>query len=250
MSLNFYALLMAFAVLIITVISGIFPFFKRLNNPSGFSFPIGEALANGVFLGAGLIHMLGDSASDFNSLNIDYPYPFLIAGVTILFFLLMEHIGVGASKSNKTSSSTLAVIATIMLSIHSFFAGAALGIATSAALAWVVFFAIIAHKWAASFALSLTINKAKLNFNMRVLLFVVFCAMAPVGILFGQVAQSYFTNPLIEPIFTAIAAGTFIYMGTLHGLERSVLITDCCNTREYTFVIIGFTIMAVVAIWT
>lgn len=38
-------------------------------------------------------------------------------------------------------------------------------------------------------------------------------------------------------------------MGTLHGLERSILIKDCCNTKQYTFVIIGFALMAIVAIW-
>jgi zinc transporter ZupT len=250
MSLNIYELMMALIILIITLISGIIPFIKRMNNPLGFSFPIGEALANGVFLGAGLIHMLGDSASDFNELHIDYPYPFLIAGATILFFLLIEHIGVSASKSSKTSSNTLAIITTIMLSIHSFFAGAALGISTSSAIAWVIFLAIIAHKWAASFALSLTINKAKLKFNLRIVLFILFSLMAPLGVLFGQGAQLYFTNPLVQPIFTAIAAGTFIYMGTLHGLERSVMVNECCNTKEYSFVIIGFTVMAIVAIWT
>ena len=248
--MNNFEILMAVVIFLLTIVSGLFPFIKRVNNPAGFSFPIGEALANGVFLGAGMIHMLGDSASDFMDLHIDYPYPFLIAGITILFFLLIEHIGAGASKNNKMNSSFMAVMATIMLSIHSFFAGAALGISTTAAVAIVIFIAIIAHKWAASFALSLNINKAKLSFIVRLVLFFIFSLMAPLGILFGQSAQVYFTNPYIQPIFTAIAAGTFIYMGTLHGLDRSVMIKECCNTREYTFVILGFIIMAVVAIWT
>ncbi|MEY8702692.1 zinc transporter, partial [Francisella philomiragia] len=72
----------ATSIFFVTIIFGIFPFVKKATNPDGFKFPIGEALASGVFLGAGLIHMLGDAASDFFSLNVDYPYPFMISGVT------------------------------------------------------------------------------------------------------------------------------------------------------------------------
>jgi solute carrier family 39 (zinc transporter), member 1/2/3 len=250
MSLNYYQLLVAMIILLTTIFSGVIPFIKRVNNPIGFSFPIGEAFANGIFLGAGLIHMLGDSAREFFYLKFDYPYPFLIAGTTVLFFLLIEHICVAISKGNKTKSSYFAIVATMMLSVHSFFEGAALGISSSLAIAGVIFLAIIAHKWAASFALSLTINQSKLKYKFRLILFITFAVMTPIGILFGQWTQVYFTNPLIQPIFTAIAAGTFIYMGTLHGLERSIMITKCCNTKEYCFVIIGFIIMSIVAIWS
>ena len=238
------------AIFVITIVSGILPFVKKAMNPEGFSLPIGEALANGVFLGAGLIHMLGDSSSDFAQLN-DYPFAFLIAGAVILFFLLMEHIGSSLAKNNKDNLAFMAVMATIMLSVHSFFTGASLGVSNSLGLSIVIFIAIIAHKWAASFALSICINKTKLSISVRLLLYIVFALMAPLGIVFGSGAQEFFgNNPYIQPVLTAIAAGTFIYMGTLHGLERSILIKDCCNLKQYGFVILGFALMAVVAIWT
>ncbi|API86049.1 ZIP family metal transporter [Francisella uliginis] len=244
-----FNIIAAILIFFVTVIFGIFPFVKKATNPEGFKFPIGEALASGVFLGAGLIHMLGDSASDFFSLKIDYPYPFMIAGVTILFFLFMEHVGGSLAKSNKGNSSFMAIMATIMLSIHSFLAGAALGVSPQLSVAIIVLLAVIAHKWAASLALSIVINKSNLQFLTRFLLFFGFTLMGPIGILFGANVQSHVSNPYIEPTITAIAAGTFIYMGTLHGLERSILIKDCCNTKQYTFVIIGFALMAIVAIW-
>ncbi|AJI74230.1 ZIP Zinc transporter family protein [Francisella philomiragia subsp. philomiragia ATCC 25015] len=245
-----FQLTVLLVILVVTAISGIYPFVKKANNQDGFHFPVGEALASGVFLGAGLIHMLGDSAGDFSELNIDYPFPFLIAGITILLFLLLEHIGGALSKSNKGNLSFMAIMATIMLSIHSFFEGAALGLSEELSVALVIFLAIIAHKWAASFALAISINKTSLRFLARLILFIIFVFMTPLGILFGQAAHNYVSNPFVEPTFTAIAAGTFIYMGTLHGLDRSVLIKDCCNTKQYSFVIIGFSIMAIVAIWT
>ncbi|MEY8765574.1 MULTISPECIES: ZIP family metal transporter [Francisella] len=245
-----FQLTILLVILFVTAISGIFPFVKKANNPEGFHFPIGDALASGVFLGAGLIHMLSDSAGDFSELNIDYPFPFLIAGITILLFLLLEHIGGALSKSNKGNLSFMAIMATIMLSIHSFFEGAALGLSEQLSVALVIFLAIITHKWAASFALAISINKTSLRFLARIILFIIFVFMTPLGILFGQAAHNYVSNPFVEPTFTAIAAGTFIYMGTLHGLDRSVLVKDCCNTKQYSFVIIGFAIMAIVAIWT
>ncbi|MFT4694392.1 MAG: zinc transporter 1/2/3 [Francisella sp.] len=248
--MNNFQITVLLVILVVTAVSGIFPFVKKASMPAGFKFPAGDALANGIFLGAGLIHMLGDSANDFADLHIDYPFPFLIAGITILFFLLIEHVGGALSKNNKGNLSFIAIMATIMLSIHSFFEGAALGLSEELSVAFVIFVAIIAHKWAASFALAININKTNLKFIARIMLFSIFVMMTPLGILFGQAAQNYVSNPFIEPVFTAIAAGTFIYMGTLHGLDRSILIKDCCNTKQYTFVMIGFAIMAIVAIWT
>ena len=40
----------------------------------------GEAFAAGIFLGAGLIHMLGDSQSAFDAANVDYPFAMVICG--------------------------------------------------------------------------------------------------------------------------------------------------------------------------
>ena len=75
--------------------------------------------------------------------------------------------------------------------------------------------------------------------------------MTPLGIYFGDViSTSLAEHTLIQPIFSSIAAGTFLYLGTLHGLSRSFMIEKCCNLKNFTYVIIGFSLMAVVAIWT
>ncbi|AFJ43941.1 ZIP Zinc transporter [Francisella orientalis str. Toba 04] len=160
--------------------------------------------------------MLSDSAGDFAELNIDYPFPFLIAGITILLFLLLEHIGGALSKNNKGNLSFMAIMATIMLSIHSFFEGAALGLSEELSVALVIFLAIIAHKWAASFALAININKTNMNFITRFMLFTIFVIMTPLGIVFGQAAHNYVTTPFIEPTFTAIAAGTLYIIWELY----------------------------------
>lgn len=238
-------------VLAVAFISGIYPFMKRLKDQSGHGFPIGESLAAGVFLGAGLMHMLGDSAQEFASKGFDYPFPFLLAGTTFLLLLFIEHVSREVYEHRSASSPTFAVLAVVMLSIHSFLAGAALGLSDSISVVIILLLAIVAHKWAASFSLAVQINKSSINMRLGFILFLVFAVMTPLGILFGSDITNHFSKyPLLEPIFSALAAGTFLYLGTLHGLKHSVLIEKCCDLKRFNFVIIGFAIMAIVAIWT
>ncbi len=243
-------LLMTAVIFLLTVVSGCIPFILKLKNPGKYNFPVGEAIANGVFLGAGLIHMLADASDGFSKLGFDYPWAFVICGATFLVFLLSEHIGFFMKKHNKNQSLFIAIASTIMLSIHSFFAGAALGIATNVSLSIILFIAIVAHKWAASFSLSVYINKTSLKLSNRIGLFLAFSLMVPLGIYFGNMlTHHYLRNVFIQPIFSSIAAGTFIYLGTLHGFKKVISEKGCCDLFQYFYVIMGFLLMAVVAIW-
>ena len=239
-------------ILVVTAIAGYYPFFKRIKDRTArLDFPIGESLACGVFLGAGLMHMLGDSAQDFIHEGYNYPVPFLLAGITFLVLLLLEHIGREIYEKDGGGSSGFAILAMLMLSIHSFLAGAALGLSQSLSVAVVILLAILAHKWAASFALSVQLNKSTLSIRTGLSLFTIFALMVPLGILLGDFATQHLAqHPLLEPVFSALAAGTFLYLGTLHGLKQSVMVEKCCNLKRFSYVIVGFVIMAVVAIWT
>jgi zinc transporter ZupT len=238
-------------IFIVTWIAGFYPFFKKSKSKTVIQFPIGESLAAGVFLGAGLIHMLGDASQGFNQLHYNYPIAFLIAGCVFLLFLLLEHIGREFHQRSDTNNNAFAILATVMLSIHSLLMGAALGLGDSFSLIFIVLLAILAHKWAASFALATQINKSNLSFKAGILLFFIFSLMVPIGIVLGSIVTTSLGHyPIIEPIFSALAAGTFLYLGTLHGLEQAALIKQCCTLKNYYYVILGFGIMAVVAIWT
>lgn len=214
-------------------------------------FPAGEAVACGVFLGAGLIHMLGDADQGFIAMGYHYPFAFLIAGASFLFLLLLEHVGNELQEHQKGAGKGMALLATLMLSLHSLFEGAAVGISASLVTASVLAFAIIAHKWAASFSLSLQINKSHLSLPAGLGCFLIFAIMTPLGIIMGDaVNQATGSYHWLTPVFSALAAGTFLYIGTLHGLRRATMIERCCNMREFSFMILGFAIMAIVAIWT
>lgn len=245
--IKFISILLIFAV---AFVAGLYPFFKKWRRGIA-DLPIGQALASGVFLGAGLIHMLGDASADFSALHVEYPLAFLIAGTTFLAFLALEHLGREYYEHDGAHANSFAIIAFVMLSIHSLFAGAALGLGEHISVVIVLLLAILAHKWAASFALATQITQSHLGKKMGVLFFLIFTVMTPLGIVFGSIVSSTLNHhSLIEPIFSSIAAGTFLYLGTLHGLSRSFMVEKCCNLKNFSYVIIGFAIMAIVAIWT
>lgn len=245
-------LISLFAILLISLASGFYPFYKKFKlTANNRDFPFGESLACGVFLGAGLIHMLGDANQQFSDRGYHYPFALLIAGIVFLILLLLEHIGREVYEHDGAASTGFVFLSVFLLAIHSFLEGTALGLSTKLTVFVLLLFAILAHKWAVSFALAIQINKSHVSLLMGILLFVIFATMSPLGILVGNVISSHdSSNQLLEPIFTALAAGTFIYLGTLHGLKQAIMIDKCCDLKRFSWVVFGFAIMAVVAVWT
>ena len=239
-----------FLILLSTIVAAIYPFFRSIKNPKKADFPSGEALSGGIFLGAGLLHMLQEGSTHFHKLGYVYPIAFLLAGITFLILLLFEHICREIYAHKNSNNPVFVYLTIIMLAIHSFLEGAALGLSDSYSLMIIIFIAILAHKWAASFALAVQINKSNLSVSTSLLLCTVFALMTPAGILSGTTTMTHIQNyPLLEPIFISLAAGTFLYLGTLHGLKQAVMIDKCCDLKHFMFVLMGFAIMAVVAVW-
>ena len=215
------------------------------------SIGLGEAFAAGIFLGAGLIHMLGDAQSAFDAAQVGYPFAMVICGSVMLLLPWIEHWANHGTESSSTNSKLLPVSAVAMLSIHSLLMGAAFGISSSLALTLVIFLAVLAHKGAASFALGLELGRSKFSSRSAWRLFLVFVVMFPVSALLGQsLSVASDAHPLVEASISAAAAGTFLFFGTLHGLASTPLVNRCCNQREFMAAVGGYAVMAVVAIWT
>jgi len=254
-SLIFSKIIYALIIFIISVLSGLLPLTyasknKAQNKLNSSEFVIGEALASGVFLGAGLLHMLSDAAKDFNELGYHYPYAYLLCGIIFLALLLLEHVGKEVSDHSGENSPLFALLAAAMLAIHSLFEGVALGVRGDLSLIIIVFIAIMAHKWADSYSLAIHIGKSRLPVKIQWILFFIFTIMTPLGIFFGNyINTELVANNILAPVFTSLAAGTFLYIGTLHGLNRAVMVERCCNLHDYMYVIIGFSLMAMVGIW-
>ena len=189
----------------------------------------GEAFAAGIFLGAGLIHMLGDAQSSFDEAQVSYPFAMVICGGIMLILLWIEHWANHEVDHASGNSKLLALTAVLMLSIHSVLMGAAFGITSSVAMTVVIFIAVLAHKGSASFALGLELGRSSFSRVSAWRLFLLF-VMFPIGALLGElVSAAGDAHPLFEASIAAAAAGTFLFFGTLHGLASTPLIQRCCN---------------------
>ncbi len=240
-------LFFSLSILVVILLAGWYPFKKRLRD-AHVDFPVGETLATGVFLGAGLLHMLPEANAMFGKMGYNYPFAFIITGIVFLLFLWFEHLGKELYHHQDKTHPAFAIVAWLMLSVHSLVLGAALGFSKEFPLIIMLFFAIITHKWAESFAIAVQLNKSSLTTLKSSIFFLIFAFMTPLGIFIGYYfGQGIETTSLFDPILIATSAGTFLYLGTLHGLERCVMVERCCNLRDFSFVIIGFLLMASVA---
>lgn len=235
-------------IFIVILLAGWYPFKKRAKEEEHIDFPVGETLATGVFLGAALLHMLPEADHLFVRLGYHYPFAFIITGAVFLIFLWFEHLGKELYHHHDSRHPAFALLAWTMLSIHSIMLGAALGLAHYNSMIIMLFLAIITHKWAESFAIAVQLNKSSMSTKTNILFFLIFSLMTPIGIYCGwYFGHGIETHSIFDPMLLAASAGTFLYLGTLHGLERCVMVERCCNLRDFSFVIIGFLLMAFVA---
>jgi zinc transporter ZupT len=238
------------AIFVVILIAGWYPFRRRIQEGKHLELPIAETLATGVFLGAALLHMLPQSNALFQAQGYHYPFAFILTGAVFLLFLWFEHLGQELYHHRSAEHPAFALLAWAMLSIHSLMLGAALGLSREQPIIIMIFLAIITHKWAESFAIAVELNKSALQTSTSIIFFLLFSLMTPLGIYLGwYFGHGLETQSLFDPLLMAASAGTFLYLGTLHGLERCVLVERCCNLRDFSFVIIGFLLMASVAIY-
>lgn len=249
MTIPFLKLIFAITITIVILLAGLYPFRRKQScGHVHHDFSIGETLATGVFLGAGLLHMLPEAHNLFVEMNYQYPYAFIIAGTVFLVFLWFEHLGRELYHHKDAAHPAFALMAWFMLSLHSLMLGTALGLNQASSMVIMLFLAIITHKWAESFAIAVQLNKSALSKRQSLALFIIFSLMTPIGIFIGwYFGRGVETHSLLDPILMAASAGTFLYLGTLHGLEQCVMVERCCNLRDFSFVIIGFLLMGSVA---
>ncbi len=248
-----------FIVVLAGLIGGAYPLLSKHQQMDSRSFSLSLAFTAGIFLAVGLIHMLPEANQLFAEIDptLTFPLATLIAMGMFFLLLFLEHLATGLHQHNRshdfTTPTIIVFILAIMLSIHSLFMGVSLGIATNKATILVIFIAIIAHKTLASFALATQLHFSALNKKSAIITFAFFVLMTPLGILLGDDLQHTLSGNHIlfyTAIFFSLSAGTFLYMGTLHGLERSPLIKLCCNMKEFTVMLSGFVMMTLVHLYT
>ena len=241
MSLKLFAILF---IVIATVLGGSYPFFKKLKHNQVEALPLVDAFIRGIFLGAGLLHMLYSASKMFLHIGDTWLWAALYAG--IIFFVLFG-LEYRNNKSTGYKAEHLVILTAVILSVHSLLAGIALGLSPNIAMTIVVLIALLAHKSAASFALSRLITKSRFAKFPGILLFVVFAVMAPIGILLGMNIHLGGNN-FVEAIFLSIAAGTFLYLGGVHDVQR-VQFEASSKFAYFVCLALGFILMAIIKIY-
>lgn len=235
---------------------------------------LSDTFAGGVLGGAGLIHLLGSGISEFHVAlpRLAYPLALLLAGAGFLLILLIEAVIVPGHPGHDapppepasaavehemdwhpggTGSSAYPVILLVVLSVHSVILGLALGVQSALAGAVIVFLAIVAHKGAAGFALGVGYQRSNLTYRRAMPQLGFFSAMTPIGIVVGAsigIGLSGRADALFQAVFDSIGAGTFLYIAALDIIKTEFDDPDN-HAAKWAAAVVGFGIMAVLAIW-
>lgn len=113
------------------------------------------------------------------------------------------------SKTRKQRLTSYVLL--VALSIHGLFECLALGIQSSFQGVVFLFFALLIHKWAESFALGICFIKGGLSNKQYLILMICFCLIGPAGTTIGIILSSL-SSDLLEGISLAFSTGTFVYV--------------------------------------
>jgi len=257
MSILLFKIISIIVIFIAAFIGGIIPARVRPTVSGLRKLSLGNAFSGGVFLGAGLLHMLADSLHKFASFTngAEYPLAFLTCGFGFLIILILEKGIMGGSEdigelSTKTSASPY--ILALILSVHSLIAGASLGLENILLASLALLIAILAHKGVAAFALGVSLKTAGFSVRKHYGVIIFFALMTPLGIVLGAIFSTFFTgrtNLVFEGIFDALAAGTFLYIAVADILEE-VFEEPQDRWLKIILSMAGFGLMAIIAIYT
>ena len=250
-----FKILAVVVIFIIGVSSGLLPLRFGVSKGEQLLFSIGNSFAGGIFLGAGLLHLLPDGIELLGNVS-DYPLAMLIAAGSLGILLFLEKVifieGENRDLENINKSAFEPYLLALILSIHSFIAGAALGIEKTILASTVLFIAIIAHKGGAAFALGISMVRGGILKRRHIKVILLFSVMTPLGIFLGSALSKGFgssTGEILEGVFDSLAAGTFLYVAVLDIIEEEFSIPGN-ELLKFVSIILGLSLMALLAIWT
>ncbi len=253
MDIFYFKVLAVLIVFSIGFASGLFPLRYQVTKSNQLFFSIGNSLAGGVFLGAGLLHLLPDGI-ELLANESQYPLALLLCALSLAVLLFIEKVLFIETESRDLDKvaeapSYYPYLLAVVLSIHSFIAGITLGIEKAFMASIVLFIAIIAHKGSAAFALGISLRRAAIALKKHIRVVLLFSCMTPMGILFGSGIAELFsshTGRVLEGVFDSLAAGTFLYVSVLDIIEEEFSIPGN-EWIKFAAVICGLGLMAALA---
>lgn len=250
MTLSAYKIAAALLIFLASMVTSIYLLKRRNAAQHGEQASVFEALASGIFLGAAFFHMLPDSIRSFHALYPDmhYPVPELICVAGFLLLLFLERLSLVSN--DQRMRGYIPYILALTLTIHALSEGAALGLESAYAETVMLFIAIIAHKSTESFGLCILLLRYALPIPRVMVILILFSLMTPIGILLGDFITSSGGNQELAAIFTAFAAGTFLYISTLHHVHFHHHGDEAQGMVEFVFLIAGVAMMGLIGLWT
>ena len=244
-----------FCILFAGIAGGFYPLLRQAQARAREGFPGGQAFAAGVFIALSLTIMLPNGTHLFRMAfpDTDYPFSAIVAISVFLVLLALEHFmahlrGRGRVEDEGISGPVLPVIMIIMIAIPSFFLGTALGLSDTASAVF-IFIAIMVHKSSAGFGLALNLAKSTLSRAKAIIIYSFFLFSTPVGILVGSDVHEFLSGSemvIVKAFILSMAAGVFLYMGTLHGLCHTPLVENCNCRRGFLLMLSGLIVTALV----
>lgn len=212
----------AFAVLAVALLGGLIPVLVTRQNAGPRFLSLGNAFAGGVFLGAGFLHLLPEASEALDE-KFHYPLGALLAAVGVCLLLLVDRVvvetmGLGRDKASVGPKRQQTFVLLLVLSVHAVIAGIAVGLEGEPTALLLVTGAILCHKGSAAFALTVCALASGDERKTVARALGLFAAMTPIGICLGMSGSTIVqgsTAELLEGVFTALAAGTFIYVAIL-----------------------------------
>ena len=132
----------------------------------------------------------------------------------------------------------------IALSLHGLFEGTALGVMTRMRTTIFLFAAILAHKWAESFALGISFFKSGTDKGTFIRMILLFALFTPFGIVIGLIFSG--TSFLIQGILLSVSAGTFLYVSASEVIVEEFAITKY-RYQKYLYYLLGGILVGVLA---
>lgn len=123
----------------------------------------------------------------------------------------------------------------VALSIHGLFEGIALGLQEEFQQILYLGIAIIAHKWAESFTLGISLFKINTDYKTFIKLIVLYSLFTPIGIVIGILLKS--SSVIIEAIFLSLSSGTFIYISASEVIVEEFSVSKHKNIKFIMFLI-------------
>lgn len=270
----------AVAILLVAIGGGLIPIAARHWQQSRRFLSLGNALAGGIFLGGGFLHLLPEAAEALKG-AVEYPLAPLLAATGVCLLLLIERVVLdthspgGPAPAAQQAAPVQPLALLLALSAHSIIAGIALGVEGDLSTSLLVLLAILFHKGSAAFALVVSSLASGASDKRAKSALFAFSTMTPLGIGLGTAGSTVLEGQLAAVVtgcFGALAAGTFIYVGILDVINEELAsfedrvanftasaligdddvpmpIDDPDRVTKFVLVVAGLACMAVLGLW-